>query len=289
MSTLVMKHADKITFSPATGGVYLSSHSLAKSDFTNPMELMGAKKLLDLKVADVKPFAGRVAEGNGGFYQHTTFKKIFTSASKSHIDNKLAQKELIATIQEEGMTAKGYRAAMQLEQMKQMSAGSNIPVQGIGQDAIDPLRVIEIITRVRGLRPNVYVVEDGFFTVNVNKLDARTPEQDTRNGQVEMKPLEKVDFDKLEYSEDQFNLKKNTFPTLIASETMLRSDFSIQQLNMTDAMVGHARMRNGQGLRELATLSGAVGGSPTFQINDPEATGSSAIPRRSFRIFNVMN
>ncbi len=280
-----MKHGDKVVHSPYTGGVYLTSESIAERDFSNPMELIGSRKLLDLKVTESKSFTGSVKAGSEAFYQHTTFKKVFTAASKSHLESKLAIKQLIATIQEEGISPKGYLAAAKLEQMRQMSAANGqTPVQGIGQDAIDPLRVIEVITRIRGLRPNVYVAENGFFTYNVNKLDARTPEQDTRNGQVQMRPLEKVDFDKLRYSEGRFSIKKNTFPTLIASETMMRSDFNIQQLNMADAMIGHARMRNGQALQALATLSGAVGGSPTFQINDPEATGSSAIPHGAFNV-----
>lgn len=280
---LLMRHGDKVTFSPYTGGVYFGSESLAERDLANPMELIGSRKLADLKVVETKPFKGSVLSGSEGFYTHTTYKKLFTAVSKSHLQSKVAVKELIATIQAEGLTPKGYMAAMKLEQMKQQSAAI-APVQGIGQDAIDPLRVIEIITRVRGLRPNVYVAENGFFTHNVNKLDARTPEQDTRNGQVQMRPLEKVDFDKLKYSEGRFSLKKNTFPTLIASETMKRSDFNIQQLNMADAMVGHARMRNGQALQALSTLSGAVGGAPTFEINDPEATGTSAIPHGEFNV-----
>jgi len=280
---LLMRHGDKVTYSPYTGGVYFGSDSLAEIDFKNPMELIGSRKLADLKVVQTKQLKGSIVEGTEGFYTHTEYKKSFTAVSKSHLESKVAARQLIAVIQEEGMTPKGYMAAMQLEQMKQHSA-AQAPIQGIGQDAIDPLRVIEIITRVRGLRPNVYVVENGFFTHNVNKLDARTPEQDTRNGQVQMRPLEKVDFDKLQYSEDRFSLKKNTFPTLIASETMKRSDFNIQQLNMADAMVGHARMRNGQGLQALSTLSGAVGGSPTFEINDPEATGSSTIPHGAFNV-----
>lgn len=284
MSRLVMNHGDKVTYSPHTGGVYLSNDSLAKSDFSNPMELMGSRKLADLKVVEEKSFAGAIKTGGESHFTHTVFKKSFTAVSKSHLENMVAQKELIATIQEHGLTQKGYMAAMKLEQMKQLSAGSNTPVPGIGQDAVDPLRVIEIITKIRGMRPNVYNAEQGFFTVNVNKLDARTPEQGTRNGQVQMKPLEKVDFDKLEFSEDQFNLKKNTFPTLIASETNKRSDFSLQQLNMGDAMIGHARMRNGQALQALSTLTGAVGATPTFSINDPEATGSSAIPHGQFNV-----
>lgn len=281
---LMMRHGDKVTYSPYSGGVYFGNTSIAEIDFSNPMELIGSRKLAELKVANERQMSGAVIAGQEGFYTHTTFTKTFTAASKGHMQVKSAAKQLIATIQAEGMTAKGYQAAMQLEQLKQQSAAI-APVQGIGQDAIDPLRVIEIITKVRGLRPNVYVAEMGFFTHNVNKLDARTPEQDTRNGQVQMRPLEKVDFDKLRFSEGRFSLKKNTFPTLIASETMKRSDFNVQQLNMTDAMVGHARMRNGQALQALSTLSGQVGtGTPTFSINDPEATGSSAIPHGAFNV-----
>ena len=280
---LLMRHGDKVTYSPYTGGVYFGSDSLAEIDFGNPMELIGSRKLADLKIAKTTQLKGSIIEGEEGFYANVVFKKLFTSLAKSHMQVKSAARDLMTVIQAEGMNSKGYMAAMKLEQLKQQSA-AQAPIQGIGQDAIDPLRVIEIITRVRGLRPNVYVVENGFFTHNVNKLDARTPEQDTRNGQVQMRPLEKVDFDKLQYSEDRFSLKKNTFPTLIASETLKRSDFNIQQLNMADAMVGHARMRNGQGLQVLSTLSGAVGGAPTFEINDPEATGTSAIPHGEFNV-----
>lgn len=278
-----MRHGDKVTYSPYTNGVYFGSDSLAEIDFGNPMELIGSRKLADLKIAKTTQLKGSITVGQEGFYASVAFKKIFTSLAKSHMQVKSAARDLMTIIQAEGMNSKGYMAAMKLEQLKQQSA-AQAPIQGIGQDAIDPLRVIEIITRVRGLRPNVYVVENGFFTHNVNKLDARTPEQDTRNGQVQMRPLEKVDFDKLAYSEDRFSLKKNTFPTLIASETLKRSDFNIQQLNMADAMVGHARMRNGQGLQALATLSGATGATPTFQINDPEATGTSAIPHGEFNV-----
>jgi len=280
---LLMRHGDKVTYSPYTNGVYFGSDSLAEIDFGNPMELIGSRKLADLKITKTTQLKGSVVQGQEGFYANVVFKKLFTSLAKSHMQVKSAARDLMTVIQAEGMNSKGYMAAMKLEQLKQQSA-QQAPIQGIGQDAIDPLRVIEIITRVRGLRPNVYVVENGFFTHNVNKLDARTPEQDTRNGQVQMRPLEKVDFDKLQYSEDRFSLKKNTFPTLIASETLKRSDFNIQQLNMADAMVGHARMRNGQGLQVLSTLSGAVGGSPTFEINDPEATGTSAIPHGEFNV-----
>lgn len=292
MSGLRMSFGDKLIFSPRTGGVYLGSKSLAQVDFDNPMELIGSRKLATLKASKINVMSGKISPGNEeGFYTHTEYKKSFTAVSNAHMKQKVAMKALIATIQEEGANPKGYMAAMQLEKMRQQSAADAIPVAGIGQDAVDPLRVIEIITKIRGLRPNIFVTEQGFFTVNVNKLDARTPEQDTRNGQVQMKPLEKVDFDKLAYGEDRFSLKKNTFPTLIASETMMRSDFSIQQLNMTDAMVGHARMRNGQALQALSTLTGKVDasiGNATFSINDPEATGSSAIPHGQFNVKKEM-
>lgn len=288
MSTLKMNFGDKMIYSPRTGGVYLGTQSLAEVDFDNPFELIGSKKIVTLSQSKINPLTGKVAAGNEeGFFTHTEFKKSFTAVSNVHMKQKAVMKALIATIQEEGMTPKGYMAAAKLEQLKQQSAAA-APIAGIGQDAVDPLRVIEIITKVRGLRPNIFVTEQGFTTYNVNKLDARTPEQDTRNGQIQMKPLEKVDFDKLSYSEGRFSLKKNTFPTLIASETMMRSDFSIQQLNMTDAMIGHARMRNGQALQSLATISGAVGNNPTFQINDPEATGSSAIPHGQFNVKKEM-
>jgi len=144
---LRMKFGDKVTYSPYTGGVYFGSNSLAEIDFGNPMELIGSRKLADLKIVETKPFKGSVMSGSEGLYTHTTYKKLFTAVSKSHMEVKSAAKDLITIIQAEGMTSKGWTAAMQLEQLKQQSAAI-APVQGIGQDAIDPLRVIEIITKV---------------------------------------------------------------------------------------------------------------------------------------------
>ncbi|KKN08733.1 hypothetical protein LCGC14_1053830, partial [marine sediment metagenome] len=126
-------------------------------------------------------------------------------------------------------------------------------------------------------------------TVNVEKLDARIPEQDTRTGQVQMNPLEKVDFDKLRFAEDRFNLKKNTHATLLPSETSKRADFNVMQLNSADAMISFARMRNGQGLKALSTGDGTLADkdapSATFSINDPDAgVVVTSIPHADFNI-----
>ena len=282
---LVMKHGDKVTHSPYSGGVYFGSQSIADIDFNNPYELIGSRKLADLRPSETKQFKGSIEAGAGiGWHTVQSFEKKFTAVSTAHMQKVSAMKNLVAVIQEEGYSSKGYMAAMQLEKMKQMGAASQPGIQGVGQDAVDPIRVIQIITKIRGLRPNIYNAEQGFFTLNVNKLDARTPEQDIRKGQVQMRPMDKIDFDQLKYGEGRFSLKKNAHATLLPSEAMKRSDFNLEMLNMTDSMIGHARMRNGQALQALGTFSGAVGNTPSFQINDPEATGSSAIPHGAFNV-----
>ncbi len=54
MSQLIMKHGDKVTYSPYTGGVYFGSNSIADVDFSIPYELMGSRKLADSNSTKMK-------------------------------------------------------------------------------------------------------------------------------------------------------------------------------------------------------------------------------------------
>ena len=276
-----MKHGDKLVYSPRTASIYFGRGDIASRDFDNPMEFIGTKKLATMAEVPME-FSAKVdgLKSLAASIKYKNYKLDYTASSKESLKNIVYRKQLVATIQEEGFNAKGYMAAQQLQQL-------DAAIGGIGQEEIDPTRVIPLIRKMLGQRPNIFFVEQGFSVVNVEKLDARIPEQDTRTGQPQMSPLEKVDFDKLKFSEDKFNLKKNTHATLLPSETSKRSDFNIMQLNSTDSMISFARMRNGQGLLALSALDGTpdpVPGNSTFVINDPEATGASAIPHGAFNV-----
>ena len=271
-----MKHGDKIIYSPYNAGLYEGRSDMEELDFSNGMSLIGMKKIGSMKATPQK-FQGTVKEGSERILEHTKLTISYTAKNNARLDAYVKRKELVASIQEHGNTGKGYIAAIELQRF-------DAAIDGIGQDEVDSIRVVPLIRQIRGKRPNIFNVEDGFTSIAVAKLNARTPEQDTRTGQVQASPLEKVDFDKLKYSEGRFNLKKNMHATLIPSESMKRADFNLMQLNSTDAMVSFARMRNGQGLQALSTVDGNLGATPTFQINDPEATGTSAIPHGAFNV-----
>lgn len=271
-----MKHGDKIIYSPYSGAIYEGRADVEELDFSNGMSLMGMKKLGSMK-ATKQSFKGTVESGGERMFEHTKLTVNFTAGNNDKLKAYVKRGELVAVIQEHGNSAKGYMAAMELQRF-------DAAVEGIGQDEVESIRVVPLIRQIRGKRPNIFNIEQGFTAIAVAKLNARTPEQDTRTGQVQVDPLTKVDFDKLKFADARFNLKKNMHPTLIPSESLKRADFNLMQLNSTDAMVSFARMRNGQGLQALATVDGTLGGSPTFQINDPEATGTSAIPHGEFNI-----
>ena len=276
-----MKHGDKLVYSPYSSSVYFGRGDIASSDFSNPMEFIGTKKLATMTETPVE-YSAKVEglKSLAASIKYKDYKLDYVASSKDQLKQIVYRKQLVATIQEEGYNAKGYMAAQQLQQL-------DAAIGGIGQGEIDPIRVVPLIRKILGQRPNIFFVEQGFFGVNVEKLDARVPEQDTRTGQVQMNPLEKVDFDKLKFSEDKFNLKKNSHATLLPSETSKRADFNVMQLNSTDSMISFARMRNGQGLKELSNLDGTPDPNPansTYVINDPEATGASAIPHGAFNV-----
>jgi len=279
-----MKHGDKLVYSPRTGSIYFGRGGIAENNFDNPWEFIGIKKMATMKATPIE-FKGVIDSalaGNGRtMIKHTDFKLDYLGSSKQELVQTVARKTLIAKIQENGYNAAGLMAAQQLEQM-------DAAIGGIGQDEVSPIRVIPLIRKILGMRPNIFFVEQGFSTVNVEKLDARIPEQDTRTGQVQMNPLDKIDFDKLKFAEDRFQLKKNAHATLLPSETSKRADFNVMQLNSADAMISFARMRNGQGLRELSNADGTLvdkdAPNATFSISDPEATASSAIPHGAFNV-----
>ena len=277
-----MKHGDKLVYSPRTASVYFGSGDIASSNFDNPMDLMGIETIAKMEET-VKEFTASKIEGlhsGPSTNRFTEYQIDYTGASKKGLQQMVYRKQLIASIQEHGFSAKGIQATQALTQL-------DASIGGIGQSNVDPIRVVPLIKKILGVRPNIFFVEQGFFGVNVEKLDARIPEQDTRTGQIQMSPLEKVDFDQLSFSEAKFNLKKNTHATVIPSETNKRADFNVSQLNATDAQISFARMRNGQALQALSTLAGIPDPTPgdsSFVINDPEATGSSAIPHGAFNV-----
>ena len=277
-----MKHGDKLVYSPRTGAIYYGRGNIAELNFDNPMDFLGIRKLATMKATPIK-FQGKVQEFEAGrMLKHTDYELTYLTAAKTELVQQVGRKKLIAVIQENGYSAKGLMAATQLQQM-------DAAIGGIGQDEVSPLRVIPLIRKILGQRPNIFFAEQGFSVVNVEKLDARIPEQDTRRGQVQMLPLEKVDFDKLKFAEDKFNLKKNTHATLLPSETTKRADFNVMQLNSADAMISFARMRNGQALKALSTVDGTLvdkdAPTATFAIDDPDAgVVITSIPHADFNI-----
>ncbi len=281
---LSMKHGDKLVYSPRTASIYFGRGDIAERDFDKPLDFIGIKKLATM-VGTPKKFVGKIESINAGqMIEHTEFSINYTSNVKDGLKQMAARNDLISTVQEHGFTAKGLVAAQQLQQLEAASG-----IGGIGQEEVSPIRVIPLIRKILGMRPNIFFVEQGFSTVNVEKLDARIPEQDTRTGQVKMNPLEKVDFDKLRFAEDRFNLKKNTHATLLPSETSKRADFNVMQLNSADAMISFSRMRNGMALQALSTGDGTLADkdapSATFSINDPDAgVVVTSIPHADFNI-----
>ena len=276
-----MKHGDKLVYSRRNGNIYAGRGDISSLDFDNPMNFIGTKIIGDMK-AIVKSFSASIdgLKSIPGQVTYNEYQVTYRGSSKKELVQMAARKELVATIQEHGYTAKGLIAAEQLQQL-------DAAIGGIGGEEVSPLRVIPLIKKILGVRPNIFFAEQGFTGVNTEKLDARIPEQDTRTGQVQMSPLEKVDFDKLSFAEDKFNLKKNTHATLLPSETSKRADFNVMQLNSADAQISFARMRNGQAFLALSDLDGTpdpVPGNSDFVINDPEATGSSAIPHGAFNV-----
>ena len=132
----------------------------------------------------------------------------------------------------------------------------------IGDSSIDHINAFPLLREMVGKPAEVYFLEDMTRTINVPSLDARIPERDAFKAQLDVKPLQEVDFTGVKYGEDHFRLTYNATPFFHAAEDRMRGVVDPMNIDMEESRRALKEARNVLTLFALTGLTDtdALGG-----------------------------
>lgn len=164
--------------------------------------------------------------------------------------------------------AQQMQAMQMIQQVKQLSADVD--------DNISHVRVIPRIPKILGVPPSIYYMENMFSTQAVEKLDARVAEQDGVSIELQKGPTERVTPDRTQYTEHRFHLLRNSMGLVWSSESQIRADAPIREIDYRNANLAKTRARELLALLELSKLEHTA----KLDIKDvKEKNDTDAIPR----------
>ena len=105
----------------------------------------------------------------------------------------------------------------------------------IGDTSIDHINAFPLLREMVGTPAETYFLEEMTRTINVPSLNARIPERDAFKAQLNVNPLQEVDFTNVKYGEDHFDLKYNGTPFFHASEDRLHGVVDPMNIDMEES------------------------------------------------------
>lgn len=166
----------------------------------------------------------------------------------------------------------GNATPQQIMQWQQISASID--------SRVDKVRTIPLIPTIIGDLPEIYILDQGFTTVNVEKLDAKVPEKDSIEVQLQLNPGQKAETDRTNFADHRFNVKRNSCDLLWTTESGMRADFDLKQIDIGNVQ---SAMRRGRDLLALVELS-KCSTSGSYTIRDPTAANTAGFPNAKYNV-----
>ncbi len=225
--------------------------------------------------------AQKLAELSASPQFSAAMKSLMGSVTPVEIAKKTDYKfTLSAAMRKQGLQLKAAK-----EFKKKMWAGSLTPVEimqhqqiqqlkGSMDSQVEHIRTIPLIPKIIGEVPDFYFLTEAFTSVPVEKLDARVPEMDGIGGTMQQGPGQRTIPDKTDYDEHNFKIKRNDIALLWTSESQIRSDFDIKNIDIRNARLTMKRMRDLQVLIECSKLPD----NAALKIRDPTQANGSGFP-----------
>jgi len=256
----------KISYSPYTGGIY--DGDVSAEDMRYEDAFIG-HKIAEL-TQEVSPQLVAAADQELGA-RPVNVKKygIMLSASLQETAKDMAVDRAAKKMLWAGATPEQKMQASQaLLRRRQLTADIDTNVSHI--------RVIPRIPKILGVPPSIYFLENMFTSQPVEKLDARVAEQDGISTELQKLPTERVTPDKTRYTEHRFELKRNSIGLVWSSESQIRADAPIKEIDYRNAALAKTRARELLALLEFSKLEADA----KLVINDvKEKDADVAIPR----------
>lgn len=160
----------------------------------------------------------------------------------------------------------GQATPQQIMQFQQISASID--------NRAEFVRTIPMIPTIIGEVPDFYFLEQAYTPVNVEKLDAKIPEQDGVGVQLQLSPGQKAQTDRTDFDEHFFKVKRNSCDLLWTTESGMRADFDIKQIDIKNVQKSMRRARDLLALLEFSKLSTTSG----LTIRDPTEANTAGFP-----------
>jgi hypothetical protein len=148
----------------------------------------------------------------------------------------------------------------------------------IGDTSIDHINAFTLTNNLIGTPDEWYSLEQMTRTMNVSSLNQRIPERDAFKAQLEVQPLQDLDFTNVKYGEDHFDLKYNAAPIFHPTEDRMKGIIDPLNVDLTESQRALREARDGLALLELTKLTAGSGLSDMEEKN----TGGSHVanPKR---------
>ena len=256
-----------VSYSPYSGGIYRGNISTEDMRYED--------SFIDLKLAELNSTTSEYTVPNQISAKledkPISVKKfgIQLSASLENTARGMAAEKMAKKMLWAGSTPEQKMQAMQAVQRAKML---NADVD----DNISHVRVIPRIPKILGVPPSIYFLENMFTSQPVEKLDARVAEQDGISIELQKQPTERVTPDRTQFTEHRFRLLRNSIGLVWSSESQIRADAPIKEIDYRNAALAKSRAREMLALLEFSKLEE----EDSLVINDVKGKEDGvAIPR----------
>jgi len=258
-----------LTYSPYAGAIF--DGDVTKMDMTYS-EFIGNRILAEVGVEQQMVASKKTLES---VHQSMSVTKPKFSFQLSASMRKQAR-QIAAAKELKKAVWSGQATPQQIMLYQQMSASVD--------SRVEKVRTIPLIPTLLGDLPEIYILEQGFTGINVEKLDAKVPEKDSIEVQLQLNPGQKAETDRTNFADHRFSLKRNSCDLLWTTESGMRSDFDLKQIDVANVQTAMRRGRDLLSLLELSKCSTAG----SYTIRDPTAANTAGFPNSKYNVVEDM-
>lgn len=254
-----------MTYSPFAGAIF--EGDMSKMDFTYA-EYFGNRILAEVGVEQQLVAAKKTLQSvhPDMMVQQPKYSFQLSASMRKQARQIAASKALKKAIWS------GTATPQQLMQWQQLKASID--------SRVEKVRTIPLIPTIIGGVPDVYILDQGFTPINTEKLDSLVPEQDGIEVGLQLNPGQKTETDRTNFANHRFNVKRNSVDLLWTTESGMRADFDIKQIDVVNTQKSMRRGRDLLSLLELSKCSTAG----SYTIRDPTAANTAGFPNAKYNV-----
>ena len=151
-----------------------------------------------------------------------------------------------------------------------------VAIQGPSQEGDQSfITLVPLFKDVLSNPPEIFPTEQIYKNYNVPTLQGRLPAMDAFKPQLQLNPGDELDFDRLKYSQDTFDVKPNVVPLMQFQESRIRATIDPMML---DTQMGGFALRWAREMMAVFELQKSYT-TDSLTVSDMTAANASGFPR----------